>query len=98
MTSRTRMRLLAAATALVLLGSLAAVLIYVTPFPGAWRQWLERAGVPHLEPVRTIAVDNYVAAIQAAPITVSRAIVAAISTVRPRRTPALARAAMKRAK
>src|SRR4051794_4575356 len=43
-----------------------AVLIYVTPFPGAWPQWLERAGVPHLKPVRTIAVDNYVAAIQAA--------------------------------
>jgi DNA-binding transcriptional LysR family regulator len=43
-----------------------AVLIHVTPFPGAWPQWLARAGVPQLKPAHTIAVDNYVAAIQAA--------------------------------
>jgi DNA-binding transcriptional LysR family regulator len=43
-----------------------AVLIHVTPFPGAWPRWLERAGVGGLKPVRSIAVDNYVAAIQAA--------------------------------
>jgi DNA-binding transcriptional LysR family regulator len=43
-----------------------AVLIHVTPFPAAWPQWLERAGVPKLKPVRSIAVDNFVAAIQAA--------------------------------
>jgi len=43
-----------------------AVLIHVTPFPAAWPQWLERAGVPKLKPVRSIAVDNYVAAVQAA--------------------------------
>jgi DNA-binding transcriptional LysR family regulator len=43
-----------------------AVLIHVTSFPAAWPQWLERAGVPELKPVRTIAVDSFVAAIQAA--------------------------------
>jgi DNA-binding transcriptional LysR family regulator len=43
-----------------------AVLIHVTPFPGAWPRWLEHAGVGGLKPVRSIAVDNYVAAIQAA--------------------------------
>ncbi|MDQ8726493.1 LysR substrate-binding domain-containing protein [Bradyrhizobium sp. LHD-71] len=43
-----------------------AVLIHVTPFPGAWPQWLKRAGVAKLKPARSIAVDNYVAAIQAA--------------------------------
>ena len=43
-----------------------AVLIHVTPFPGAWPRWLERAGVGGLKPVRSISVDNYVAAIQAA--------------------------------
>jgi DNA-binding transcriptional LysR family regulator len=43
-----------------------AVLIHVTPFPAAWPQWLERAGVAKLEPKRSIAVDTFVAAIQAA--------------------------------
>jgi DNA-binding transcriptional LysR family regulator len=43
-----------------------AVLIHVTPFPAAWLQWLERAGVAGLEPRRSITVDTFVAAIQAA--------------------------------
>jgi DNA-binding transcriptional LysR family regulator len=43
-----------------------AALIHVTTFPAAWPQWLERAGVPKLKPIRTIAVDSFVAAIQAA--------------------------------
>lgn len=43
-----------------------AVLIHVTTFPAAWAQWLERAGVSQLEPRRSIAVDSFVAAIQAA--------------------------------
>jgi LysR family transcriptional regulator, glycine cleavage system transcriptional activator len=43
-----------------------ATLIHVTTFPKAWSEWLEAAGVPKLKPVRTIAVDTFVAAIQAA--------------------------------
>jgi DNA-binding transcriptional LysR family regulator len=43
-----------------------AILIEVATFPAAWSQWLERAGVPDLKPVRTITVDTFVAAIQAA--------------------------------
>jgi DNA-binding transcriptional LysR family regulator len=43
-----------------------AVLIHVTTFPAAWPQWLERAGFPKLEPKRSIAVDSFVSAIQAA--------------------------------
>jgi len=43
-----------------------AVLIEVATFPAAWSQWLERAGVPDLKPVRTITVDSFVAAVQAA--------------------------------
>jgi DNA-binding transcriptional LysR family regulator len=43
-----------------------AVLIHVTASPASWRQWLQRAGVPKLEPRRSIAVDTFVAAIQAA--------------------------------
>lgn len=43
-----------------------AVLIEVATFPAAWSQWLQRAGVADLKPVRTITVDTFVAAIQAA--------------------------------
>jgi DNA-binding transcriptional LysR family regulator len=43
-----------------------AALIHVTTFPAAWPQWLERAGVPGLRSVRTIMVDSFVAAMQAA--------------------------------
>jgi DNA-binding transcriptional LysR family regulator len=43
-----------------------AVLIHVTHFPAAWPQWLDRAGVANLKPARSITVDNFVAAIQAA--------------------------------
>jgi DNA-binding transcriptional LysR family regulator len=43
-----------------------AVLIHVTVFPAAWPQWLRRAGIADLEPKRSISVDSFVAAIQAA--------------------------------
>jgi DNA-binding transcriptional LysR family regulator len=43
-----------------------AALIHVTTFPAAWPLWLEHAGIPNLKPVRTISVDSFVAAIQAA--------------------------------
>lgn len=43
-----------------------ATLVHVTTFPEAWPQWLETAGVPGLKPRQTIAVDSFVAAIQAA--------------------------------
>lgn len=43
-----------------------AVLIHVTVFPAAWPQWLRRAGIADLEPRRSISVDSFVAAIQAA--------------------------------
>ena len=43
-----------------------ATLIHVTTFPKAWSEWLEAAGAPKLKPVRTIAVDTFVPAIQAA--------------------------------
>lgn len=43
-----------------------AALIHVTTFPAAWPLWLKHAGVPELKPVRTISVDSFVAAIQAA--------------------------------
>jgi DNA-binding transcriptional LysR family regulator len=43
-----------------------AALIHVTTFPAAWPLWLEHAGVPKLKSVRTISVDSFVAAIQAA--------------------------------
>ncbi len=43
-----------------------AVLIEVATFPAAWSQWLQAAGVPDLKPVRTITVDTFVAALQAA--------------------------------
>jgi DNA-binding transcriptional LysR family regulator len=43
-----------------------AALIHVTTFPAAWPLWLEHAGVPKLKSARTISVDSFVAAIQAA--------------------------------
>jgi DNA-binding transcriptional LysR family regulator len=43
-----------------------APLVHVTTFPKAWPQWLEDAGVTNLVPAGTIAVDTFVAAIQAA--------------------------------
>lgn len=43
-----------------------ATLIQVTTYPAAWSLWLEQAGVPELKPARTIAVDSFVAALQAA--------------------------------
>ncbi|WP_247438246.1 LysR substrate-binding domain-containing protein [Bradyrhizobium sp. 139] len=43
-----------------------AVLIQVASFPRAWPEWLARAGVPDLLPLRTITVDSFVSAIQAA--------------------------------
>jgi DNA-binding transcriptional LysR family regulator len=43
-----------------------AVLIEVTTYPAAWRLWLDHAGEPGLKPKRTIAVDSFVAAMQAA--------------------------------
>jgi DNA-binding transcriptional LysR family regulator len=41
-------------------------LIHVTTFPAAWPLWLQHAGVPELKPARTISVDSFVAAMQAA--------------------------------
>jgi DNA-binding transcriptional LysR family regulator len=43
-----------------------AALIHVTAFPAAWPLWLEHAGVAKLKPARTISVDSFVAAMQAA--------------------------------
>ncbi len=43
-----------------------AALIHVTTFPAAWPLWLEHAGVPKLKSARTISVDSFVGAIQAA--------------------------------
>src|SRR5438477_602102 len=43
-----------------------AALIHVTAFPAAWPLWLEHAGVAKLKPARTISVDTFVAAMQAA--------------------------------
>ena len=43
-----------------------AVLIEVTTYPAAWRVWLTHAGMPELRPARTISVDSFVAAMQAA--------------------------------
>jgi DNA-binding transcriptional LysR family regulator len=43
-----------------------AALVDVASFPAAWSQWLEQAGVPNLKPQRTITVDGFVEAIQAA--------------------------------
>lgn len=43
-----------------------AVLIHVTTFPAAWRLWFDQAGQPKLKPLRTISVDTFGAAMQAA--------------------------------
>lgn len=43
-----------------------AALIHVTTFPAAWPLWLEHAGAARLKPARSISVDSFVAAMQAA--------------------------------
>ena len=43
-----------------------ATLVEVASFPAAWSQWFEQAGVPNLKPQRTITVNGFVEAIQAA--------------------------------
>jgi DNA-binding transcriptional LysR family regulator len=43
-----------------------ATLVQVASFPAAWSQWFEQAGVANLKPRRTITVDGFVEAIQAA--------------------------------
>jgi DNA-binding transcriptional LysR family regulator len=43
-----------------------ATLVEVARFPTAWSQWFELAGVHNLKPQRTITVDGFVEAIQAA--------------------------------
>jgi LysR family transcriptional regulator, glycine cleavage system transcriptional activator len=41
-------------------------LIGVASFPAAWSRWFKQAGIPDLKPQRTITVDGFVEAIQAA--------------------------------
>jgi DNA-binding transcriptional LysR family regulator len=43
-----------------------ATLIHVTTYPIAWPSSLKQAGEPELRPARTISVDSFVAAMQAA--------------------------------
>jgi DNA-binding transcriptional LysR family regulator len=43
-----------------------ATLVEVASFPAAWSRWFKQAGIPDLKPQRTITVDGFVEAIQAA--------------------------------
>ncbi len=41
-------------------------LIHLTQTPGSWREWLRAAGVPDLEPRRTVTYDHVSIALSAA--------------------------------